>query len=296
MPHRLVLACAFVAGLTALSHAAPPVAVGKRALLTLNIQIEGAGARVDKKEGVDIQWSTKRVLDAKIEMVAMKPQTMSAAAGAPADLTALAKEAEKCKPEDTACQMAVAMKMMAAQGGGAGATTPRYQAWKAAAKGSRLEVTADYQEQWDGVFLTGARETRTCRAVFKGSTTNPATSAKDRESLRTGLDGLNLEVDTETGKSSMMQTFGSYVTGEKKCRINDAGRVFDENETSSLTFFPPLDTKANGGWLAGGVATAPAISRGELNHTTKTDSQTMAGLMSVTTPLKVKIRWEMVPL
>jgi hypothetical protein len=96
----------------------------------------------------------------------------------------------KCKPEDTACQMAVAMKLMAAQGGGAGSTAPRYQAWTAAPKGSRLEVTADYQEQWDGVFLTGARETRHCKAVFKGSTTNPATSAKDRESRRDGTGDL----------------------------------------------------------------------------------------------------------
>jgi hypothetical protein len=192
--------------------------------------------------------------------------------------------------------MAVAMTLMAAQGGGATATTPRYQAWKVAPKGGRLEVAADYQEQWDGVFLTGARETRNCKAAFKGSTTSATTTPKDRETLKTGLDGTNLEIDTETGKSSLMQTFGSYVAGQQTCHINDAGRVFDEKENAPLTFFPPLDMKANGGWLSGGAATAPAIARGDANYQTKSDAQAMAGLMSVTTPLKVKIRWEMTPL
>lgn len=282
------------------ANAAAPAAVGKRALLTLNIQIDGAGQRASRSEGVDVKWSTRRVLDARIEMVATKAQGTSAvqatseSAGG-SDMAALQKEAAKCKSEDTACQMAIAMKMMESADAknmmAGGPAALRYQTWEPAPKGGRVEVKGDYQEQWDGVFLTASREVRSCKAVY--SSTTPA--AKDRATLLTGLDGNHVEVDTETGKSSLMLVIGSYVAGESKCHINDGGKIFDERENTSLTFGPPVDTKT-GGWVAGGVAAGTAISRGELNYVTKPTAQSEAGLMSVTAPLKVKVRWELVPL
>jgi hypothetical protein len=306
----LTRVCVVAAGMcVTAANAAAPAAVGKRALLTLNIQIDGAGQRASRSDGVDVKWSTHRVMNAKIELVATKAQGTSAAEAASATvngpssgLAALQKEAEKCKSDDTACQMAIAMKMMETDEGkkmmagdaAAQAAAPRYQTWEP--KSGRVEVTGEYQEQWDGVFLTASREVRNCKSAFSGGTLAATAAAKDRETLQLGLKGNHVEVDTQTGKSSLMLVVGSYVLGESKCHINDGGKVFDERENTNLLFAPPVDSKATSGWLAGGVAAGTAISRGEVNYVTKSDAQSMTGMMSVTAPLKVKIRWELVPL
>jgi hypothetical protein len=308
----LARACALTTGLlVTAAQAAAPAAIGQKALLTMSIQVEGAGTRVSKSDGVDVKWSTRRALDVKMEMVATKLQNISAAAvgdgtkiEVPQDLAALQKESEKCKPDDTACQMAIAMKMMNSQGGqkmiadgeAQAAKPPRFQTWNPAPKGGRLEVTGDYQEKWDGIFLTASKEVRDCKAAFSGATTNPALAARDRETLKLGLQGNHVEVDTQTGKSSLMLVIGSYVVAESRCHINDGGRKFDENENKNLLFAPPLETSKTGGWVAGGTAAGTAISRGELNFVTKPDGQSMTGMMSVTAPMKVRIRWELVPL
>lgn len=310
MPSPLLIArlCAVTVGmLVSVSHAAPPVAVGKRALLTLSVQIEGSGQRASRSDGTDVKWSTRRVLDAKIELVATKPQVISQVQVGDgksyepsADLAALQKEAEKCKPDDTACQMAVAMKMMESQGGqkmmadaeAEQAKPPRYQTWKPVPKGGRLEVTGDYQEQWDGVFLTASREVRNCKVSFSSAASTP----KDRETLQLDLDGNHVEIDTQTGKSALMLVIGSYVVRELKCHINDGGRVFDEKDNKNLVFSPPIDTQSTGGWVAGGALAGTAISRGELNFVSKPDARAITGMMSVNAPLKVKLRWELVPL
>jgi hypothetical protein len=318
----VVRVCAMAAVLAATgsaANAAAPVPVGKRALLTLNIQIDGAGQRASRSDGIDVKWSTHRVLDAKVELVAAKAQGTSAAdvkgqvAAASgykpsADLAALQKEAEKCKPNDTACQMAIAMKMMDTddakkmmqQDQAAQAAAPRYQTWETAPNSGKVEATGEYQEQWDGVFLTASREVRNCKSAFPGTptgtTSGTAIAAKDRETLQTGLKGNSVEIDTQTGKSSLLLVVASYVAGELKCHINDGGRVSDERDNKTLSFRPPLDTTSTGGWVTGGVAAGAAISRGEVTLLTKADAQSITGMMSVTAPLKVKIRWELVPL
>lgn len=307
-------ACVVAAGLAAsvsAAHGAAPAAVGKRALLTLHIEIDGAGQRASRSDGVDVKWSTRRVLDAKIELVATKAEGMSAAQAAAAtvsgpssDLAAIQKEAEKCKSDDMACQMAIAMKMMETEDArkmmsGDAATQAaalRYQTWQPVPKGGRVEVTGEYLEQWDGVFLTASREVRNCKSAFSGGPLGTAMAAKDRDTLQNGLKGNHVEVDTQTGKSSLLLVIGSYVARESKCHINDGGRVFDESENTSLTFAPPLDSKSSGGWVAGGIAAGTAISRGEVNYVTKPAAQSTTGMMSVTAPLKVKIRWELLPL
>lgn len=294
---------------TSAVNAAAPVAVGKRALLTLKIEIDGAGNRVSRSDGVDVKWSTRRVLEAKVELVAgamkgtsaadIKDQVAAATAGPSARLAALQKEAEKCKQGDTACQMAIAMKMMEtdeakgiqAREEAAQAAPPRFQTWEAP-KAGRVEVTAEYQEQWDGVFLTASREVRTCKSAYAG----PANVVKDRETLQTGLRAVDVEVDTKTGTSALLMVVGSFVAGDLKCHINDGGRVFDERDNKSLGFAPPFDHDATAGWMAGGLATPSAISRAEVNYATKPEARSITGMMSVTAPLKVKVRWELVPL
>jgi hypothetical protein len=309
--------CAVAAGLVvsgSIANAAAPVADGKRALLTLNIQIDGAAERVSRSDGVNVKWTTLRTLNAKVELAAEKAQGTSAAdvkgqvAAAAAyqpsnDMVALQKEIEKCKG-DTGCQMAVAMKMsqtddvkkMQAEDEARQAAAPRYQTWQAAPKGGRMEATGEYREQWDGTFLTASKEVRTCKSAYSSAAPNAATAAKDRETLQTGLKGVRVEVDTRTGKSSLLMVVAPFVAGQLKCHINDGGRVFDENDNTSLSWIPKLDLDSTGYWLAGGAALGPAISRGDLNFVTKSEARSITGMMSVTAPYKVKIHWELSPL
>ena len=302
-----------VIGSTAL--AAAPMPAGKKALLSLNIQIDGAGQRASKSDGVDVKWSTHRMLEAKVELVAAKAEGQSdasikdqiAAAATyqqSAAMAALQKEAAKCKPNDTACQMEIAMKMMDTDEGqkmmqqsdAANDAPPRYQHWTVPSKG-RIEVKAEYQEQWDGVFLTASREVRNCKIALSPAATGAgALTTKDLDTLKEGLKGLDLEIDTRTGKNSLLLAVGSYAAGELKCHINDGGRIEDEHENKAMTFKPPIDLDATGGWVEGRVAAGPAIARGELNVDTKPEAHSLTGMMSVTAPLKVKIRWELNPL
>ena len=105
-----------------------------------------------------------------------------------------------------------------------------------------------------------------------------------------------MEVDTLTGKSSLQMVAASYVAGELMCHINDGGRISDERENKNLLLVPRLELDATGYWLAGGTAVSPAISRGEVNFVTASEARSLTGMMSVTAPLKVKIRWELTPL
>ena len=313
----VVRVCVLATGLAMVGSAAnagAPAPEGKRALLSLNIQMDGSGGRASRSNGIDVKWSTHRVLDTKVELIAakavrtsaadVKGQLAAASAYKPsADMAALQKQAEKCKPDDTACQMAIALKMMETddarkmiqQDEATQAAAPRYQSWQAPAKGGRVEVKAEYQEQWDGVFLTASREVRNCRIALSPVSSSTA-PAKDRETLETGTKGLNVEVDTQTGRSSLMLVVGAYIASELKCHINDGGRVADERENKNLTFKPPLDLDATGGWVAGGVASGAAISRGEMSFDTAPEARALSGMMSVTAPMKVKIRWELIPL
>jgi len=288
--------------------AAAPAPVGKRALLTLNIQVDGAGQRSVRSDGTDVKWSTQRTFEAKIELVADKPQGMSIAGAtgqAPsAGLQALQKEAENCRENDMECQMALVAKMMESddvaklmqQAQGTQAASGRYQSWKVPEKGGRIDVKGSYQEQWDGVFLTASREVRNCKHSGSAAT-NPSLAAKDREALETGLKGLTIETDTQTGKGWLMPVVGSYINGERVCQINNGGRASTEREAKALVLVQPKDLKSSaGGWLEGASATGTTIARGEMTFATPSEARALTGVMSVTAPLNVKVRWELVPL
>src|SRR5262245_3070756 len=117
-------ACAITTGLVAIGStalAAAPAPVGKRAMLSMYVQVDGAGGRTVKSDGVDVKWSTARKFDVSVELIAQKAEKMSlanikdnpAAGYKPsAGMQSLQKEAEKCAPDDQACQMAIAMQMM----------------------------------------------------------------------------------------------------------------------------------------------------------------------------------------
>lgn len=317
LPASRIRPCAVVAVfLTALVPAvqAAPVAAGKRAVLTITVEIDGAGQRASRSDGVDVKWSTRRRFESKLEMVAgkllrtseadVKGRVAKAEAYKPsASMEAIQKEMAKCKPDDQACMIAVGMKAMqtdeakqaVAESDKTATMPPRFQKW-AVVSGSRPSVTlAEYQEQWEGVFLSASRETRSCKVVLP---TTAALTAKDRESLGNGVKSIVVEIDTQTGKSFLLAAMGLYAQGKLNCHNNDGGRVEDTSETQSMNFGPPIDTSAagNGGWVAGIAPLGGSLARGELSFDTKAEARSLTGMMSVTAPLKVKVRWQLMPL
>ena len=215
--------CAMVTGLVAIgpmANAGAPMPVGKRAMLSLSIQIDGAGQHASKSDGVDVKWSAHRTFDAKVELAAEKASSTSvgdvkgqvaAAAHLSTDMQALQKQAKQCQPDDMACQMELAAKMMETddakkmvqQAQAAQGAPDRYQSWKAPAKAGQVQVRADSMDQWDGVFLTGSREERHCKisGVYPGG--NAAAAAKNRETMEGGVKGLQVAVDTQTARPSV---------------------------------------------------------------------------------------------
>ena len=311
--------CAMVTGLVAIgpmANAGAPMPVGKRAMLSLSIQIDGAGQHASKSDGVDVKWSAHRTFDTKVELAAEKASSTSvgdvkgqvaAAAHLSTDMQALQKQAKQCQPDDMACQMELAAKMMETddakkmvqQAQAAQGAPDRYQSWKAPAKAGRVEVRADSMDQWDGVFLTGSREERHCKisGVYPGG--NAAAAAKNRETMEGGVKGLQVAVDTQTGKSWLTLVIAAYTNGEQTCHINDGGKLYDERDAKVVSFSVPIDINATGGWVEGAAAAGAAIARGEMDFQTKPDTRGIdgqSGSMSVTAPLKVKVRWELTPL
>ncbi|MEQ1581202.1 MAG: hypothetical protein ABL964_11465 [Steroidobacteraceae bacterium] len=300
--------CGLFAGLTAQAAPAP---AGKKAFLTVNVEIDGSGAHASKSDGVDVKWSTRRRLSAKVELIAEKATTtgmadakaQAAAVTRPGgDMQAMQKKVEKCG-DNQACQMAAAMEMMQsadgqkmiAQARAADAASPRYQIWKVVPKAKALDLKLEYAEQWDGVFLTASRETRTCKISLASAA---ALGAKAREQVEQGLSGFAVEVDTQTGSSSLLAGIAAYAPGELQCHINDGGKVFDERSATMMSFAPPLDTKTNGGWIAGSASSGTTLARGDAAFTTSPGSQSAESASQSTTisaPLKVKLRWELTP-
>lgn len=296
------------AGLTA---EAAPARAGQKAWLTVDVEIDGAGTHASKSDGVDVKWSTRRRLSAKVELVAEQAtstgiadaKAQAAAATRPGgDLQAMQDKVEKCG-EDQGCQMAAAMELMQsadgqkmiAQAQAAHSAAPRYQIWKVVPKAKALDVKLEYAERWDGVFLTAGRETRTCKLSLASAA---SLSAKAREQIEQGLSGLTVEVDTRTGSSSLLAGIAAHVPGELQCHINDGGKVFDERSAKIMSFAPPLDTKKNGGWIAGSPASGKTLAQGEAAFTTRLESRSAESAsqsMTLSAPLKVKLRWELTP-
>jgi hypothetical protein len=276
--------------------------VGQRALLSIDLEIEGSGERVIKSDGSDVKWSTHRTFKGSVELAALKPETVSMvdAAGMrdfkPSEnLQELQEESGECGEEDMACQMAAAMKMMQdpqmqelLQQGMSQAQAPaRYQRWEVAANGGNARAEGSWQETWDCVFMTAVREERNCK-LSAPTTGKPL----DHDTLARGLQALNLELDTETGKSSLMLALAPSAEGEIACRERSGGPEILTNETRHVVFTVPIDGEISN-WVPG-TPSGSAIAQGELNFETPAEMHAdHIAMMTIHAPLKIRLRWSM---
>lgn len=119
----LLLAGILSAVLAQVAVGGMPDSKGQHALLEYSIAIEGDLELRSGRRDEFYRWSTRRLLEATLEMQAGEPQKesgvfakdarQSAVAQSPnADYRDLARQMESCQKNDTACQMQLAMKML----------------------------------------------------------------------------------------------------------------------------------------------------------------------------------------
>jgi hypothetical protein len=300
-----------------LSAAANPAAAdllvdaGQRAMLIVNITVEG---KVEQPKGYRdevVKWSTQRAFKASVEMVADKAQTMSYSdiaggqgGAGQAVLADIQKQAEACG-DDQACQMQVAMQMMNSPALQQSVNAPpRYQAWRAVEGGSRVDVSGSYEETLHTVFYTAARETTDCTLtapkVSPELTSNGATSGENwskqsRETLENSARSFIVEVDGsgKTGVLNINSVLGVGF-GDIKCVQNIGSGPESSHHSTNPTLLPvgeasmPIQVPG----LAAGNAVI-ASGSGSLERSQKVNNLGAGFAGDVVAPLKVAVRWEL---
>lgn len=301
------LRCAISLSLSCLAfaaHAQTAAPKGQRALLTLNVQVDGAAEVHSRANGIDVVWKTNRTFDAKFEMTADAASTAGQTPAAQTslqpngDMMAIQKKIEACG-DNQGCQMAVAAEMMQskdvqAQIKKATAGEVRYQSWRVVEKSNRNEIKASYTEDFHGVFLTATREESKCK--FVGPVlANGALSAKDRETLLLGTQGIAVEVDLQAKTNQLLLSLVGNLQGQGECTESIGSKSTQEKATKSVSILP-MAKKDNQGWVAGGISTGAVLARGDTTFEMDRGSTAVGSNLPDKPPLKVKVRWELTKL
>jgi len=308
----LLRCLALITGLMA--GAAPAVAdvlvePGQRALLTVNVTVEGKVEQPQGHRDEVVKWSTQRAFEAAVEMVAQKAEKMRLP-GSPggqggdqqAFLADLQKQAEACG-QDQACQMRVAMQMMNSPGLRESVDAPpRYQAWRAREDDARVEVTGSHAETLHTVFYTAARETTDCTLtaprISPELTQGAAASGQDwnrlsREALENSARSFVVEVDGSgnTGVLYINSPLGVGF-GDTRCTQDIGSGPETSHHSTNPTLLPagemtfPLQVS---GSAAGGAVIA---SGGGTFAAQQTLNNLGVGFaVDAVAPLTVTVRW-----
>jgi hypothetical protein len=284
-----------------------PSPKGQRALLEYSIAIEGEFEHRSGHRDEFYKWSTRRLLEAKVEMQATEPrkqsrlfpkdeQTAAAMKGPDQDYRDLAKQMEACPKGDTDCQMQLAMKMMNSnymqqqnKASQAMEKTPeRYQTWQPV-QGGKLEAKVKYEDHREEVYYTAGREYHDCRLVAQDPLSDVG---------RKVLDGMAqaflVEVDAQTRQQRALIPFTGDLPGQSTCLegmgSNKANRKKSQQD-EYLHFFPKMDVAAGLDGKAPGSDPA-VISSGE--QTIEGVVPNLSGFTSQReVPVRVTVRWKL---
>jgi len=297
-------------GFASPASAGPLVAAGDRALLTVSVKVEGSVEKPQGDRDSVVKWSTRRSVEATVELEAGKPdkysigEGQSGLAGAQQDAAMeMAKQAEACG-EDQACLMRLAMQAMDSPSMKAAQDALlRYQIWSAAPEGNRLEVSGRHEETLHTVFYSGARETTDCKLTAPQvspelTKSDPGAQARieqeNREIQEQHARGFSVEVDG-VGKASLLAMGLLAVgSGDIDCTQNIGSGPERSHHKDNPILLPrgdlpiPLLVKGSapgGSIIASGSTTLDA--RQELNNLG------VGFATNVTAPLKVTVRWEL---
>lgn len=279
---------------------------GERALIEYSISVEGDFEHRPGHRDEFYKWSTRRKLEATVEMQAGKPRKQSrvfsqdaqgAAAQTPdEDYRNLAEQMDACPKGDTACQMQLAMKMMGSgymqqqiQASEAMEEMPnRYQAWQAV-EGGKVEVKAAYDDHWEEVYYTAGREYGDCHLVVPESL-----SELGRKYVERAARSFLVEVDAQTGRQRALIPPTVDIPGQRNCLSGIGSNKADMQKTQQeeyVHFLPRMDVQAGFDGKAPG-ADAAIISSGE---------QTAEGLVEHLSgntpqrevPVRVTVKWKL---
>jgi hypothetical protein len=284
---------------------------GARALLTVNISVQGGVEKPGEYRDEVVKWTTRREFKATVEMVADKPDkasiTSSSAPGEDqmASLQEMQRQSEACG-EDQVCLMQLAMKLMNSEAlQPPPDSAPRYQLWRAIEKDGRLEVSGSHQETLNTVFYTGARETTEC------TLTGPKVSP---ELVQLGADqaaqweSINLETQASSARSFVVEidspqpagnlTINSLLSlgsADIKCTQNIGSGAETSHHSASTTLIPQGEIKLP--LLIEGSTTGGAlIASGSASLDTQQTINNLGGVgfaLDAVAPLKVVVSWQL---
>lgn len=284
----------------------PAVApTGQLGVLTVRFDISGEVDKRVNKRGEGIHWSTRRSFESTIKVQAGKPEKdMSGIAKAAPEVDAQTHDIQKqiaaCKEDDVPCQMAVATRMMntpqmqamVKAGEDAKEMPDRYQIWTAV-PGAQTEIKMSYEDQWETIFYTAAKEVTTCTLVAPAISPVLEKNApemdwekKNQEQLQGGAQGLAVEIDIQQG-SNRLRVFPISVFGDLQCSENIAGQVEKSRESTNISLFPD-------GWQPPGAMIA---GNGEyetvFEYGLAQTGWVAAGGSEVRAPVRIKLSWSL---
>jgi hypothetical protein len=303
------------------SAAVPAAPKGERAVLTVHFSVHGEGDKpFSQYKGQGTKWATSRSFQASVELEAQKPTQQglaSAATPGPDDPTMamarageeLQKQMEECPENDMNCQMALAMKLanspqMAALNkvtADQSKQPKRYQIWESI-KTSKPEIKSTYEEHWETIFYTAAKEVTICKLVGPAITpelqkdTSLNWEQQNREQLEVSGRALRVEVDTETGGNwLLLPAVGMFA--DKKCSLDIAGGVDHTRESANVTIFPETWLQSIK-WLEGTTPSANGVIASghkqlSVEHDLGNIGQLANGGASIKFPVEVSVDWEL---
>lgn len=302
----LIVFIALFSIVSAVSAGQPEVAlVGQPGVLTVRFEVSG---EVDKRvnaRGEGIHWSTKRSFESTIKVQAGKPEKdlskiAQAVPGEDAQTQDLQKQMEACKEDDVPCQMAAAMKMMntpqmqalVKAGEDTKKMPERYQLWTAV-PGAQPEIKMSYEEQWETIFYTAAKEVTTCTVVapaispgLKKNAPEMDWERQNQEQLQGSAQGLAVEMDIQQG-GNRLRVFPISVFGDLQCSENIAGQVEKSRESTNISFFP--DEWQPPGAMIAGNGEYETVFESDLGQT----GWVAAGGSEVKAPVRIKLSWSL---
>jgi hypothetical protein len=273
-------------------------------VLVYSINIEGDFEHRSGHRDEYYKWSTRRKLEASLELLADKPQKQSRLfpEGAAAPQTPdqgyqdMAKQMEACPKNDTACQMQLAMKMMGSDymqqqikaSEDMQQVPERYQSWHPHA-GTRVDAKVAYDDHREEVYYTAGREYHDCHLAVQ----DPL-SDLGRKFLDGMARNISIEVDVQTGRQRMLIPYTGDVPGQSTCLEgmgSNKANMEKRQQDEFVHFFPKMDVAAGLEGDASGADPA-VISSGE---------QTVEGVVGNITgftsqreaPVRITVRWKL---
>ncbi len=303
-----VFSLVVIAGLQT-AHATGLAEPDATALLNIKVSVEGSVDAPQGRKNEVVRWSTRGQFEATVQMVAQKPEQVSLGAMAsndpnamPEAYTDLARQAEACG-EDQACLMRMAMSLVNSPELEKAKNVPkRYQVWRAARDNAVVEVKGSQVDKLYSLFYVSGPEITDClmtAPMVSPELTRVDPNAKatwekiNQDTRENSAKSFVVEVDGETGSSTLQMGAVSVGSGNDKCTLTVGGNAETQNRSASTAMLPIGELKP-GLLLEGSAPGNGVIARGsQVINTTKALTQVVGFAVNVPIPITITVDWEL---